>query len=177
MLKKSIIISLRSDLTMKTFNLIKKILVSAFVFLFCLLTNCECAEQKQQQELITINHVGYDIYGQDCGGIVVTIANASVSKDKIGKQVFIKSTHEENRFPEGLISNRNTIEFYGCFANEKCVHLMGREDEIQELLFFVYDTIYLSSPYEYFDRDKKAFEKSSVLNHKGFHEQIVFQRQ
>jgi hypothetical protein len=118
-------------------------------------------------------NIGYDIYGSDCaGGISIHITNASNSKDKIGKNVFVKPALEQFRLPEGLIaSSKNKLKFYGHFGYKKCIHLMGDNTPAEEL-FFIYDSVDVSCPYKYWNSEKMEFDSITCGKHGSFHERI-----
>lgn len=133
----------------------------------------EAINQGQIHEAIMVGEIGYDPYGRDCsGGISIHIKDATISKGKIGENVFIKPTHEKFILPDGLIpSGGNKLKFYGHFENEKCTHLMGSEGADLEL-FFVYDSIHIACPYKYFDIEKMEFDSQTCGKHDSFHARI-----
>lgn len=137
------------------------------MFLFFSLTT------KQQEEVIQISTIGHDPYGRDCaGGISISVTNASVSKEYIGRSAFIKPTLDEFKMPDGLIaSGNNKLEFYGHFEYIDCIHLMGDEKPGKQL-FFCYDSVNVYCPYKMWDLDKMKFDSIECGRHPSFNKRI-----
>lgn len=126
-----------------------------------------------QQELVQIDGIGTDSYGLDCaGGTFITITNASVSKEYIGRSAFIKPACNEFKMPDGLVaSGNNKLEFYGHFEYIDCVHLMGDNTPAKQL-FFCYDSVTVYCPYKMWNSDKMKFDKMECGRHPSFNKRI-----
>jgi hypothetical protein len=101
---------------------------------------------------ISTHEMGFDPYGQDCaGGISVLISDATDSS-QIGQWVYIKPALERHRLPNGFISSgNNRLQLFGRLEQGQCVHLMGDASTPQAALFFVYDSVYVYCPYQFFE--------------------------
>ena len=138
------------------------------------IVSCSSAE-RGEQDIITISQIGYDPYGKDChGGIMIQIREASISKDKVGEIVFIQASDARYELPEGLIpSGDNQLKFYGHFTYETCLHLMNRDSQTpRPELFFIYDSVQVKCPYNYFNIEMMKFDSQNCERHPSFHPRV-----
>ncbi|KXX69465.1 hypothetical protein [Flammeovirga sp. SJP92] len=131
---------------------------------------------KQEKEVITVSNIGYDPYGRDCSnGIYTSVMSASVTKSNIGKVIFLKPSDEKYILPDGLIAPENEgLIFIGHFEYDKCIHYMGKEDGLKQesFLFFVYDSIKITCPYNFWIMEKMKMDTQTCGRLKAFHERI-----